>query len=183
MSTIPEAKKRSKKFDEFVTPAYAVIPLAKYIKPNATIWECTGYNSIITQVFKHYDHKVVETHINNNFDFLKDKPDFDFDVIVTNPPYSIKDEFIAKCYEYKKPFALLLPITAFEGIPRGKMFAEHGIEIMIFNRRVEFTGGGVWFAANWFCWNILPEKLVFIDLDKKATLNQSILTDFTEVTS
>ena len=37
-----------------------------------------------------------------------------FDMIITNPPYSLKDEFIKKCYEWNKPFCLLLPITAFE---------------------------------------------------------------------
>jgi 16S rRNA A1518/A1519 N6-dimethyltransferase RsmA/KsgA/DIM1 with predicted DNA glycosylase/AP lyase activity len=33
-----------------------------------------------------------------------------FDVIFTNPPYHLKSEFLAKCYELGKPFALLLPL-------------------------------------------------------------------------
>ena len=80
---------------------------------------------------------MIKTH-KDNFDFLQDIPDFDFDMIITNPPYSLKDEFIKKCYEYKKPFCLLLPITSLEGIERGKMYRENGIELLVFDRRCNF---------------------------------------------
>lgn len=108
-------------FDELYTPSYAIRPLLKYLpKKRITIWECTDFGkSNITKELKSNGYEVVTTHTNTNFDFLNDKPDFDFDMIVTNPPYSLKDEFLRKCYEYGKPFCLLLPITALEGIDRG----------------------------------------------------------------
>ena len=37
-----------------------------------------------------------------------------FDCIITNPPFSLKQEFLQRCYELGKPFALLLPLTTFE---------------------------------------------------------------------
>ena len=49
-------------------------------------------------------------------------------MIITNPPYSLKDEFIKKCYEWKKPFCLLLPITALEGKVRGKCLEKMVLE-------------------------------------------------------
>lgn len=105
--------------DEIYTPEIALIPLLKYLPKNIKIWECTDFGeSNITKVLKEHGYDVISTH-KSNFDFLSDKPTFDFDVIITNPPYSLKDEFIKKCYEYNKPFALLLPITALEGIRRG----------------------------------------------------------------
>lgn len=106
--------------DEIYTPEIALIPLLKYLPKNIKIWECTDFGkSNITKVLKEHGYDVISTH-KSNFDFLSDKPSFDFDVIITNPPYSLKDEFIKKCYEYNKPFALLLPITALEGIRRGQ---------------------------------------------------------------
>ena len=91
-------------------------------------------------------------------------------MIITNPPYSLKDEFIKKCYEWNKPFCLLLPITALEGKTRGAMFRKNGIEVMVFDGRVEFMDGnkknGNWFNTSWFCHNVLPQKLIFEELKK-----------------
>ena len=43
--------------------------------------------------------------------FIEDVPDFfNFvDMIIMNPPFSLKKQFYQKCLEYKKPFALLIP--------------------------------------------------------------------------
>lgn len=105
--------------DEIYTPEIALIPLLKYLPKNITIWECTDFGeSNITKVLKDHGYNVISTH-KKDFNFLTDKPSFEFDMIITNPPYSLKDDFIEKCYSYNKPFALLLPITALEGLRRG----------------------------------------------------------------
>lgn len=107
------------KNDEIYTPDYAVKPLLKYLPKKLTIWEPTDFGeSNITKVLKKSGFKVISTH-KTSFDFLTDEPDFDYDMIITNPPYSIKDEFLARCYNLKKPFCLLLPLTALEGVRRG----------------------------------------------------------------
>lgn len=158
------------KNDELYTPEYAIKPLLKYLPKNIKIWECTDYGSSnITKILKENGYEVITTH-KNNFDFLNNTPDFDFDMIITNPPYSLKDEFIKKCYEYKKPFALLLPITSLEGIERGKMFRKNGIELLVFDRRCNFIYDNAkksnWFNTSWFCYNILPKQLIFEELKK-----------------
>jgi len=33
------------------------------------------------------------------------------DIIITNPPYSLKEEFFKRAYELGKPFAFLMPLT------------------------------------------------------------------------
>lgn len=110
------------KNDEIYTPDYAIYPLLKHLPKNIIIWESTDYGeSNITKVLKENGYTVISTH-KKNFDFLTDKPDFEFDMIITNPPYSLKDQFIEKCYSYNKPFALLLPITALEGVKRNQLY-------------------------------------------------------------
>lgn len=111
---------------------------------------------------------VVKTTHKRDLNFLTDKPDFDFDIIITNPPYSLKDEFLKKCYEYGKPFALLLPITALEGVERGKMFREHGVELLVLDKRCDFLDNkkSNWFNTSWFCHNVLPQQLIFEELKK-----------------
>jgi len=142
----------------------ALLPLIKYLPPPPLIiWECTDFGeSKITKMLSELGYTVISTH-RKDFNFLTHKADFEFDMIITNPPYSLKDGFLKKCYEYGKPFALLLPITALEGIERGKMYREHGIDLIILDRRINFMAGksGNWFNTSWFTWGILDKSLIF----------------------
>lgn len=152
------------KMDDFNTPQEAVLPLLKYLDTSKIYWECTDDGSSgITQVLKEHNIKVVSTHIKNGFDFLRNKPDFDFDVIITNPPFSKKDQFLQRAYELGKPFCFLLPLTALGGVKRGEMFKKYGVELLVLSHRIDFTGKkAVWFNVAWFCWKILPEKLIIV---------------------
>ena len=155
--------------DNLYTPYGSILPLIRYIKPNQRIWECCDCGkSKISEVLRDSGHTVYSSDIVNGFNFLKDKPSFDFDMIITNPPYSIKDDFIEMCYEYNKPWALLLPLTALEGVRRGDLFRKFGISVIVFDRRADFTGKGRnWFNSSWFCWNIIPNNtLIFKELEE-----------------
>ena len=154
--------------DEIYTPDYAVIPLLKYLPKGITIWECTDYGgSNITKVLKENGFKVISSH-KNDLDFLKDKAPFEFDMIITNPPYSLKDQFIKKCYEYGKPFALLLPITALEGKTRNALYQKNSIELIIFDKRINFLNNkkSCWFNTSWFCWKLCTKQLNFETLER-----------------
>lgn len=156
------------KFDDLYTPAYAIKPLLKYIPKGITVWECTDYGkSEITRLLKNHGCKVISTDKKENF--FEYVPKEHFDMIITNPPYSLKDEFLKKCYEWNKPFCLLLPITALEGKARGEIFRKHGIEVMVFDGRVEYLNNkkGNWFNTSWFCWKVLPNQLIFEKLEKE----------------
>ncbi len=156
--------------DEFYTPLYAIDPLLKYIPKNIIIWEPTDYGqSNITKALVNHGCKVISTHINDDIDFLSYTPTFNYDMIITNPPYTLKDEFINKCYELNKPFALLLPLTALEGITRGKLFRKYGVDLMVLDKRVEFIKNKTnWFNTSWFTYKILPKNLIFEELKKEA---------------
>jgi len=154
--------------DEYWTPAYAVTPLLKHIPKGATVWECTDTEgkSEIARVLREHGCTVVTTG-RRKFDFLFDEPDFHFDYIITNPPYSKKDQFIERCYELKKPWAMLMPLTTLEGVVRGQMFRKKGLEVMVFDRRVEYIGKSCWFSSAWFCNKVLKQKLIFAELVKE----------------
>jgi len=70
-------------------------------------------------------------------------------------------------------WALLMPLTALEGVRRGRLFREQqkrgsGFELLVLDRRVEYTGGSVWFNTSWFCDGLLPRQLMFAELEKDA---------------
>jgi hypothetical protein len=68
-----------------------------------------------------------------------------------------------KCYEYNKPFLLLLPLTALEGKERNKLYRENGIEIIVLDKRINFmkNKNNVWFNTSWFCKGICDKQLNF----------------------
>lgn len=156
------------KNDEYYTPTYGIIPLAEFIPIDKIIWECTDYGeSKITSFFRDRGNKVITTSIKDNENFLQHVPKEEYDIIITNPPYSIKDEFLKRAYELKKPFAFLLPLESLGGKGRFELYSNYGLEILVVNERIEFKKDGqVWFPTGWFCHNILPEKLVFRKIDK-----------------
>ena len=134
--------------DELYTPNEAIVPIIKYLDDNnfKTVWECTDYGSSkITEMLRERGFTVITSHTNTNKSFF--------------------DEFLERAYELNKPFMMLLPITAFEGIVRGKLFRENGVEVLVFDKRINFMKEqgkkGAWFNTSWFCNKVLPEKLIF----------------------
>lgn len=154
---------KEEKYDELYTPNEAIYPILKYLDKDKIYWECTDFgDSNIRKVLVENGFKVIATR-KEEFDFLKDEPLLKFDVIITNPPYSIKDKFIKRCYELDKPFLLLLPLTALEGKERNKLYKEKGIELIILNKRINFmkNKNNVWFNTSWFCRGITDKQLNF----------------------
>lgn len=159
------------KFDNVYTPEIALHEIVKYLPKGSIIWECANSDSKhenqITKYLRSKGYKVIETSIHEGFDFLNDEPNFQYDLILTNPPYSLKDKFLQRCYELGKPFALLLPTYSLGGITRGKMFRRWGIEVLAPDKRFDFTGGGSPHThTSWFCWCLLSNKENVIEFYK-----------------
>jgi hypothetical protein len=153
--------------DEFYTPDEAITPLLKYVNPTWRVWECTDPGaSNITKLLKKQGNPVISTHTGRGQDFLTYKPEFEFDCIITNPPYSLKDQFLTRAYSLGKPFAFLLPVDSLASIKRVALFKEHGVQVLVFDRRINFMQSkkAVWFNTAWFCWQLLPAQLVFYQI-------------------
>jgi len=157
---INNVKINNKGSDEYYTPPEALEPLLSRLDKQLVYYEATsGVSSAIVDYMKENGFSVVGSE---GRDFLLDELP-EFDAVLTNPPYSIRDKFIEKCYELDKPFALLLPVNTLQGVRRGKYF-KTGLELIVFNNRISFTEDGVkpHFGVAWFCKDLLKEKLEFI---------------------
>ncbi len=151
-------------FDELYTPRYAIEPLKKYIEGLNIDWEYLGKDRFIiwcpfdteesnyVKVLKEWGYKVIHSHIDDGKDFFEYEPEY-YDLVISNPPFSIKTEVLKRLYKLGKPFALLLPLTALEGIARNKMYKEHGISLIVLNKRVSFMKGkgSNYFNSSYFC--------------------------------
>lgn len=155
--------------DLFQTDPSAVWPLLPYLKPDWLIWEPAAGEKRIKNCLELEGFDVVASDIITGEDFFEFIPPLNMhDAIVTNPPYSVKDRWIERCYDLGKPFALLLPFTALEGIKRQKLYRQHGIDLLVLPKRVPFKTpsgrvGGAWFPCAWFTWKMLPERLIFAE--------------------
>jgi hypothetical protein len=165
--------------DEYYTPAAAVELILPFIpKSVKTIWECTAVKeSQIVEVLRHNGYNVIPTHINEGFDYFRYEPE-DYDIIITNPPYSCKDQFLQRAFNLGKPFMFLLPITTLEGFKRNKMFRDNRIQLIIPDRRFSFNSGGsgAWFQTSWFTSGLnLKNDLNFIpSTDKEKSIIQRL---------
>lgn len=52
--------------------------------------------------------------------------DYEYDYLMTNPPFSIKDRVIERVLKNGKPSALILPLDSIGGVRRHRLFAEYG---------------------------------------------------------
>ena len=141
--------------DELYTPNSVIDILLPYLPKDKIIFECAVGTGKLKDKLETEGYTVTTSD-----NFFEEYPDYD--ILVTNPPYSIKDKFLEEAYKRGKPFAMLLPITALEGIKRQSLYKEHGIEILFPKRRTDFNGkGSPWFYTAWFCWKLLPNELNF----------------------
>lgn len=154
--------------DECYTPAYAVKPLLKYLKPNSTIWcPFDAEESEYVRCFRAANHKVIATHSDSGVDFFSYEPEEPYDYIISNPPYSKKDAVLKRLNELHKPFAILLPIHSLQGIKRFDYLVN--TQALIFDRRINFfkdkitkeVKKGISFATIYVCKDFLPRDLIF----------------------
>jgi hypothetical protein len=141
---------------DFQTPPEAMLPLLPYLHRDWTIWECACGKRNLAQALRQAGFKVIDTDIKEGKDFLTWQLS-EFHCIVTNPPYSLKYEFLDRAYALGKPFALLLPLTSLESPSRQNLFVSNGLQVMVLDKRIQFETparrplirGFLWAGSDW----------------------------------
>ena len=162
-----------KQSDEVYTPSYAVTPIVKYIKKDSIIWcPFDEEDSEYVRIFKENGNTVIATHIFNGQNFFDYEPE-KYDVIISNPPFSIKDDILKRLNELGKPFAVLFPLPTLQGQKRFEYLKD--TQALIFDKRINFFKNketkeiqkGVAFASIYICKDFLPKDLIFEELEIK----------------
>lgn len=162
--------KASNTSDLYGTPQSAFDLLAPYLPESKTYWEpCRGYGAI-EGFLRDRGLDVVGSDISSGQDALIWEPT-KWDIAVTNPPWSLKGEFLDRFYSLGKPFAMLLPCDLVNG-KRTALFKKYGVQLIVPSWRVRYlrfdgeksvetsapnTGSA------WFCFGLgLPQDLIFV---------------------
>lgn len=127
-----------------------------------------GFNVIST----HWDP---ETGKGENF--LTYEPDFEFDVIVDNPPFKGKTHFVERAFYHGKPWALFLPIQAMgdNGVPNAFMENNAEPQMLIPKQRTEFhnqVSKGISFKTIYICDRVLDKQIVLADMNKVKLITE-----------
>ena len=159
------------KNDECYTPHYGVTPILKYIPKDAKVW-CpfdTKESEFVKQIGA--QNLVISTHISTGQDFLTYTPDFDWDVIVSNPPFTNKRKYFERALAFEKPFALIMSNTWLNDRAPMQIFKDKDLQLLMFDKRMKFhspdgrPNDKITFSSSYYCWNFLPKQIIMEELD------------------
>lgn len=177
-------KKAFKAQDNYNTPSILINMLVPYLK----LWElafATEHNrqpiiwlpfdteeSKYYTILKEEGFQVVRSHLNDDKDFFNWQPN-QFDLIVSNPPFSTKDKIFTRCiYELKKPFVLLMNMMAINYQNIGEIFSAVNpkIQFIIPDKKVSFDGNTSSFCSGYVCYDFIYHT-EFVHLPHNNTKN------------
>lgn len=117
--------------DLYPTPPEATVALLDFVRlpKSTTIWEpAAGEGDMLEAIRACGYGSSFGTDISEGFDFLS--PDIfkrllaGFDWIITNPPFSLAEDFIRRAAKTEKPFAMLLKSQYWHASKRMELFEE-----------------------------------------------------------
>ena len=111
--------------DFYPTPPEATIALLNFLGlPKTTvIWEPACGENHMVQTMKNMGYATIGSDIQTGEDFLT-IPFKECDWIITNPPFSLAEDFIKRCNQHNRPFALLLKSQYWHAKKRQAIFDE-----------------------------------------------------------
>lgn len=174
----PKNGNKNPERDHCQTPEYALMPLLPYIKNKWTVWEsANGEGYLSMALLKNTNCHLIMSDIINGENYFVYTPN-QYDIQITNPPFSLKYKWLEHAYELNKPFALLMPIDVLGSGKAQGLFEKHGVEIILMDKRVDYKmpnkgwDGSAQFNSAWFTWQLdIGKQLTYTKLDKKRVAN------------
>lgn len=154
------------KNDECYTPRNAVALVLEFLEPfrDKIIWcPFDTCDSQFVKVLTEKGFNVVYSHLNTGQDFYEYEPK-DWDLIVSNPPFTNKRKIFERCIKFEKPFCLLMSMVWLNDTAPFEVFGEY-LQLLAINGRVEYLDangicmGRPSFASGYYCKDFLPKTL------------------------
>lgn len=160
--------------DECYTPKHGVIPILKYIilyqqklNRDITVW-CpfdTWKSEFVIEISKLNNVKVVFSHMNLGKDFFLYEPE-EWDLIISNPPFTNKRKYFERALSFNKPFGLIMTNTWLNDSAPKQLFKDKDLQLLMFEQRMKFTNpdgrenNKITFSSSYYCYDFLPKQLI-----------------------
>lgn len=121
-----------------------------------------------------------EDGVTRECDFITQFPSYyEYDVIITNPPYSLALEFVQKSIKMAGTVAMLLRLAFMSSLERQSFHREFPADIYVLPRRPSFTGDGKSDVGEyaWFVWDrrsVGGKWSVLRDLGRPARIKRRV---------
>lgn len=151
--------------DECYTPPEGVKPILKYIPKDKIIWcPFDTEDSNFTKMLRAEGHNIIATHISKGQDFYVYEPD-NWDIIVSNPPFTNKRGIFERALSFNKPFALLMTNTWLNDAAPKQLFKDKDLQLLMFDKRIKYINNGVQlshptFSSSYYCYKLLPKQII-----------------------
>lgn len=171
-------------YDNCYTPPYALAPLLPYFPKGARIWEPCAGADYLADALRLNGFNVVSTDVarNPSFDLFTMPTPPGVEMVITNPPYSIKPRVIAELLRRGLPWALLVPFetTASKAV-RDLFPSLKAIEQMYLDGRVSFqmpsqgwAGDGAQFEVMWLSYRVTGEQITEGAMPHRLNFNRKV---------
>jgi len=148
------------KNDECYTPIEGVLPIIKYIPKDKIIW-CPfdmEDSNFVKEISK--TNKVIKSHIAGGKDFFEYEPD-NWDILISNPPFTDKRKYFERALIFNKPFALLMSLTWLNDAAPKQLFFKKDLQLLMFDKRMKFNNiNKITFSSAYFCYDFLPKQII-----------------------
>lgn len=161
--------KQTPKTDEWYTPEIAVQIIVPYLIArnfNKILCPFDKPESWFVKTLTENGFDVTYSHIDTGIDFFRIENLNDYDAIVSNPPYSRRQEVLERLFEAKVPFAMIMNMNGlFDNRKRWEMFRDNEFELLVPMGRIHFfnndcDGSSPQFQSVYVCSGILPEQII-----------------------
>ena len=140
---------------------------------------CAGNGAVVSQLEYRFPNAMIDAFDINTAsnwkgrrtnlitcDFLKEDITEKYDLIITNPPYSLAIDFVEKCLslsdqsKYRGLVCMLLRLGFLESKSRNKFLIDYTPSVWVTSKRPSFTGNGTDASAyGWFVWGCIYPKV------------------------
>ena len=157
--------KTFKVHDDYMTPKSAWEAVQQYIPNGKVLWEAFYGNGDSGRYLRELGYQVIHEEI----DFFKENRG---DIVVSNPPFSLKKEIIERLVALEKPFMLIMPSSTLNcSYIRDNL--KDNIQLIVPRRRIQFSKleNGELINTNkcnfdcfYYCYKMdLPRDIIFLD--------------------
>jgi len=150
------------KHDNYMTPKNAWENISEFIPKDKVIWESFAGNGNSSTFLTELGFDVIckeEDFFTSNYG----------EIIITNPPFSLKKEVFTRLKELDKPFIIICPCSMIIAQYFRKLFSEEKIQIIIPRKRIQFiktddegnilpTENKCNFDCFYYCWKMNLDK-------------------------
>lgn len=122
------------KYNDYMSPKHVWEDINHLIPKDKIIWESAYGDGSSGENIKSLGFDVIHTPI----DYFNEEPE-NWDIQITNPPFSIKKQWFVRAKQLNKPFIILCPINILATNYMRELFADEKLQIIIPRKRIHFV--------------------------------------------